>query len=61
MIFKTLTKEEYERLTLEERMDYLQRLVADINQKVQESRQQLADAQKRRSSEAPRPQKKEKR
>jgi hypothetical protein len=58
MIFKPLTKEEYDRLSLEERMDYLQRLVADINQKVQESRQQLAEAQKRRSSDTPRPRQK---
>jgi hypothetical protein len=40
MIFKPLSKEEYDRLSVEERMNYLQRLMADIQSKLEETRQQ---------------------
>ena len=36
MIFRTLSKEEYERLTPEQKADYLARLMADIRQKAAE-------------------------
>ena len=41
MIFKQLSRDEYERLTIQERMDYLQRLLADIREKLEEQRKQL--------------------
>ena len=41
MIFKPLTREEYDRLTPQQRLDYLQRLMADIAEKMAASRQQL--------------------
>ena len=40
MIFKPLSKEEFERLRVDERMDYLHRLMADLRQKLEETRQQ---------------------
>jgi hypothetical protein len=40
MIFKPLSKEEFERLSVDERMDYLHRLMADLRQKLEETRQQ---------------------
>ena len=47
MIFKTLSREEYERLPLEQRMEYLRRLMDDIAQKMDEGRRQLEETQKR--------------
>jgi hypothetical protein len=40
MIFKPLSKEEFERLSVDERMDYLHRLMADLRQKLEETRHQ---------------------
>ena len=40
MIFKPLSRGEFERLRVDERMDYLQRLMADLRQKLEETRQQ---------------------
>ncbi|HZO01563.1 MAG TPA: hypothetical protein VFB93_10210 [Burkholderiales bacterium] len=40
MIFKPLSKEEFERLSVDERMDYLHRLMADLRHKLEETRQQ---------------------
>jgi hypothetical protein len=40
MIFKPLSKEEFERLSVDERMDYLHRLMAELRQKLEETRQQ---------------------
>ena len=42
MIFKTLSREEFERLSVQERMEYLQRLMADLRQKLEETREQAA-------------------
>lgn len=47
MIFKPLTREEYDRLTLEERLIYLQRLQADIAERMAESRRKLEEVNKR--------------
>jgi hypothetical protein len=47
MIFKTLSRDEYERLPLEQRMDYLRRLMEDIAQKMEDGRRQLEETQKR--------------
>ena len=47
MIFKTLSRDDYERLPLEQRMDYLRRLMDDIAQKMEEGRRQLEATQKR--------------
>jgi hypothetical protein len=46
MIFKTLSREEFERLSVQERMDYLQRLMADLREKLDETRQQADRAKK---------------
>jgi len=46
MVFKTLSEEEYEHLSLEQRLEYLQRLMEDIRRKVKESREQLEQAKK---------------
>jgi hypothetical protein len=51
VIFKTLSQEEYERLSVEQRLEYLQRLMEDIRRKVEESRKQLEHA--RKQSEVP--------
>ena len=47
MIFKPLTREEYERLTTEQRLDYLQRLQADIAEKMAQTRSQMEKTNKR--------------
>jgi predicted translin family RNA/ssDNA-binding protein len=51
VIFKTLTREEYEQLSPEQRMDYLRRLQDDIRQKmdllnktIQETNKRLTDS-----------------
>lgn len=46
MVFKTLSEEEYEHLSLEQRLEYLQRLMEDIRRKVKEGREQLEQAKK---------------
>ncbi|HZO00136.1 MAG TPA: hypothetical protein VFB93_02965 [Burkholderiales bacterium] len=46
MVFKQLSREEYERLTIQERMDYLQRLMADIREKLEEQRKQYEATKK---------------
>ena len=48
MTFRPLSLEEYERLTLQERLDYLYYLQADIGAKLEEGRRQLEAAQKQR-------------
>ena len=40
MLSKPLSKEEFERLSVDERMDYLHRLMAELRQKLEETRQQ---------------------
>jgi len=47
VIFKPLSQEEYERLTLDERMEYLHRLMTDIRQKLAETRKQQEALNKR--------------
>jgi len=47
VIFKPMTREEYNRLPVQERMEYLQRLMADIQKKMQETKARL-DAEKKR-------------
>ena len=47
MIFKRLSQEEYERLSLDKRMEYLHRLMTDIRQKLAETREQQAATNKR--------------
>jgi hypothetical protein len=46
MIFKTLSEEEYGHLSLEQRLEYLQRLTDDMRRKVEESLKQLEHAKK---------------
>jgi hypothetical protein len=41
MIFKTLSKAEYDRLNFEQRADYLKRLMEDIQRKAAENRAQM--------------------
>ena len=48
VIFRTLSEEEYEQLSLEQRLEYLQRLMEDIRRKVEESRKELEHAKKLR-------------
>jgi hypothetical protein len=40
MLFKRISKDEFERLSLEERMNYLQRLMDDLRGKLEETRAQ---------------------
>ena len=47
MIFKPLSREEYDRLTLDRRMEYLHRLMTDIRQKMDETRHQHERLKKR--------------
>ena len=47
MIFKTLSREEFDRLSLEQRLDYLRRLQDDIRQKMEATRRQMEDTNKR--------------
>jgi len=47
VIFKPLSREAYERLSLDERMEYLHRLMTDIRQKLAETRQQQQTTNKR--------------
>ena len=46
MIYKPLSREEYERLTLQERVAYLDRLQDDIKQKLADGRIQLEQTRK---------------
>ena len=45
--FKQISDEEYERLSFQERLDYLKSLQADIARKMQDSRKQLDRMQDR--------------
>lgn len=47
MTFKQISDEEYERLSFQERLDYLESLQADIARKMQDSRKQLDRMQDR--------------
>ena len=47
MTFKQISDEEYERLSFQERLDYLKSLQADIARKMQDSRKQLDRMQDR--------------
>jgi hypothetical protein len=47
VIFKPLSQHEYERLSLDERMEYLHRLMTDIRQKLAETRKQQETLNKR--------------
>jgi hypothetical protein len=38
VIFKPLSREEFDHLSVEEQMDYLKRLMADLRQKMEETR-----------------------
>jgi hypothetical protein len=40
LIFKTLSREEFDRLSVDERMGYLHRLMTDVRQKLAETRKQ---------------------
>jgi len=46
LIFKPLSREEYDRLTLQERVAYLERLQDDIKQKLEGGRIQLEQTRK---------------
>ena len=43
MIFRTLSKEEYDRLTPDQKLDYLQRLMQDISEKAMVVRRSIQD------------------
>ena len=43
MIFRTLSQEEYDRLTPDEKLDYLKRLMDDIGEKAMQVRQSMRD------------------
>ena len=43
MIFRTLSKEEYDRLTPDQKLDYLRRLMDDIGEKAMLVRQSIRD------------------
>ena len=47
MIFKPLSQAEYDRLSVDERMAYLHRLMTDIRQKLAETRKQQEATKKR--------------
>ena len=49
MIFRTLSRDEYERLTSDQKLDYLQRLMQDIGEKAMVVRQAI---QHRKQDEA---------
>jgi hypothetical protein len=55
LIFKTLSKDEYERLSVDDRMSYLHRLMTDIREKLAETRLQHAATQKKLSDESKKP------
>ena len=40
MIFQPKSREEFDRMTVEQRMEYLHRLMTDLRQKLAETRQQ---------------------
>jgi hypothetical protein len=42
LIFKPISREEFNHLGVEERMDYLKRLMDDLRQKLEETRQLAA-------------------
>jgi hypothetical protein len=44
--FRFLSQEEFERLTLEERMQYLHRAMTDIRQKLAQTREEIAATSK---------------
>jgi hypothetical protein len=46
VIFKPITKEEFDRLSLDERMGYLHRLMTDLRQKMGETRKQQEETRK---------------
>jgi len=50
MIFRSLSREEYDRLTPEQKLDYLQRLMEDIREKAMKVRKAIGD---RNQSEPP--------
>jgi len=43
MIFRTLSQEEYDRLTPEQKLEYLRRLMDDIGEKAMQVRKSIAD------------------
>ena len=47
VIFKPLSQQDYERLSLDERMEYLHRLMTDIRRKLAETRKQQETLNKR--------------
>jgi hypothetical protein len=47
VIFKPVSKDEYDRMTADQRMDYLHRLMTDIRQKLSETRKQQEEMNKR--------------
>lgn len=47
MIFRTLTRDEYDRLSFEQRMEYLRRLQDDIRQKMDELNKAIQQTNKR--------------
>ena len=40
MIFKSLSREEFEQLSVDQRMEYLHRLMTDLRQKLADTRKQ---------------------
>jgi len=46
LIFKPLSREEFERLSVDERMAYLHRLMTDLRQKLADTRKQQEALQK---------------
>ena len=47
MIFKSLSREEFERLSVDERMAYLHRLMTDLRHKLADTRKQQEALQKK--------------
>jgi hypothetical protein len=45
-LFKVLTHEEYGRLSLEERMEYLRGLMQDIREKAEENRKRIEETKR---------------
>ena len=46
-LFRRLTPEEYEKLSLEERIEYMRELVEQVRQYVEKTRKQIAERDKR--------------
>ena len=49
--FRQLSKEEYDRLSLEEKLSYLQRLMGDIREKVDETNRAIETRRQEKDSQ----------